>query len=124
MSTISTHVLDTSLGKPAAGITVKLERENEVIASEVTDSDGRVRDMLGDGQNLSAGSYSLLFSVGEYFATDGRESFYDKITISFRVAPRTSRRVSSCSSSQNSLPRSCIYSRVYRYCRPRIPLLS
>jgi 5-hydroxyisourate hydrolase len=86
MSTISTHVLDTSLGKPAAGITVKLERDNEVIASEVTDSDGRVRDLLGDGQNLSAGSYTLLFSVGEYFATDGRESFYDMITISFRIS--------------------------------------
>ena len=86
MSTISTHVLDTSLGKPAVGITVKLERDNEVIASEVTDSDGRVRDLLGDGQNIRAGSYSLLFSVGEYFAADGRDSFYDRITISFRIS--------------------------------------
>lgn len=86
MSTISTHVLDTSLGKPAAGIRVRLERDAANLGSGVTDADGRVRDLVASGKALDAGEYSLIFSVAEYFSSSARESFYNAITISFRVS--------------------------------------
>lgn len=85
MSTISTHVLDTALGRPAAGITVRLEREGELIATEVTDLDGRVRELVAPGQSLAEGSYCLTFAVGAYFAADGRHAFYEKVTIDFTI---------------------------------------
>lgn len=86
MSTISTHVLDTSLGRPASGVTVRLERDGEVLATKVTDADGRIRAFTDEAGDLPAGSYALLFSVGEYFAAAQRESLYDRITISFTVS--------------------------------------
>ena len=89
MSTISTHVLDTALGRPAAGITVRLERGDDHVATEVTDANGRVRDLLGPGQTLSRGSYSITFAVGAYFAAEARESFYDNITIDFTIKSET-----------------------------------
>ena len=85
MSTVSTHVLDTSLGKPASGISVTLERDGEVIGSGTTDRDGRVSALLSSGQELASGAYYLNFEVGEYFSRTGREAFYDRIVISFRV---------------------------------------
>lgn len=84
MSTLSTHVLDTSLGRPAKGIRVTLEQDAEVIGTGVTDADGRVAEIRSDPP-LAAGDYRLRFLVAEYFAQDGRESFYSEITVSFRV---------------------------------------
>ena len=55
MSTISTHVLDTSLGKPAAGIRVTLRHDGSLLGSGETDEDGRVRDLLADGSVLGEG---------------------------------------------------------------------
>ena len=85
MSTISTHVLDTSLGRPATGVSVTLESEGSVIGSGTTDRDGRVKDLLKAGQQLATGSHDLVFLVGEYFTRTGREAFYDRIVISFNV---------------------------------------
>lgn len=84
MSTLSTHVLDTSLGRPAKGIRVTLEQGAEVIGTGVTDADGRVAE-IRSGPPLAAGVYRLRFLVAEYFAQDGRESFYSEITVNFRV---------------------------------------
>jgi len=84
MATISTHVLDTSLGKPAQGIRVELESGGAIVGSGVTDADGRVTD-LASGAPLGAGDYRLTFSVGDYFKRTKRESFYSEIAISFRV---------------------------------------
>ncbi len=84
MSTLTTHVLDTTLGTPAEGIPVTLFRDDMVIGSGVTDSDGRVRDLLV-ATSLSAGNYRLMFYVAGYFASAQRESFYDEISIDFRV---------------------------------------
>ena len=84
MSTISTHVLDTSLGRPAAGVRVTLRRDNSLIGSGVTDDDGRVRDLLEKGSSLSIGDYTLSFSVSDYFAD--RASFYSDIQINFRIS--------------------------------------
>jgi 5-hydroxyisourate hydrolase len=83
VSTLSTHVLDTALGKPAAGIRVTLERaDGETVGTGVTDSDGRVRDF----PPLRTGEHRLRFAVAEYFATIRRDTFYSDIVIAFRVA--------------------------------------
>ena len=86
MSTISTHVLDTSLGKPAEGIRVALHRDGSLIGSGVTDADGRARGFLADGSALSAGDYKLTFSVAEYFAATRRKSFYNEVVIHFAIS--------------------------------------
>lgn len=85
MSTISTHVLDTSLGKPAQGIAITLERDGQLLGSGVTDGDGRVRELLTPGTTLSPGIHTLAFEVADYFTAMRREAFYDRIVISFRV---------------------------------------
>lgn len=86
MSTVSTHVLDTALGRPAAGIRVELERDGKVIESGVTDADGRVRDQYGKSAPLEPGIYMLRFLVDEYFAKDGLQHFYPEVIVTFRIA--------------------------------------
>ncbi len=86
MSTISTHVLDTSLGRPAAGIRVTLRNGASLIGSGETDDDGRVRDLLQTGSALAEGDYTLTFAVADYFASTKRQSFYCDIAISFVIA--------------------------------------
>ncbi len=90
MSTISTHVLDTALGRPAAGVRVILEQVNDLpivvsIGIGETDADGRVRDLLPEGQQLAAGDYRLRFDTGAYFAASKRETFYPSVMVEFRV---------------------------------------
>ncbi|CAN5695408.1 hydroxyisourate hydrolase [soil metagenome] len=84
MSTISTHVLDTALGRPAQGIRVTLEQGADIIGTGVTDADGRVPE-IRSGAALAAGVYRLKFLVAEYFARDGRDGFYTEITVNFTV---------------------------------------
>ena len=81
---ISTHVLDTSLGTPAAGVVVRLERSGAVVAIGTTDADGRVREWSA-AVPLAEGAYTLRFRVAEYFATSARESFYEEIAVDFVV---------------------------------------
>jgi 5-hydroxyisourate hydrolase len=78
---LSTHVLDAALGRPAAGVAVRLEREGSVVAEAVTDADGRVRE-LGE---LAAGVHRLTFDTGAYFAASGRDAFYPEVTVAFTV---------------------------------------
>lgn len=85
MSTLSTHVLDTALGRPAQGIRVTLERADDVVGSGVTDADGRVRDLHKQDAPLSQGTYTLTFYVAEYFSKAGRESFFPEIVVNFRI---------------------------------------
>ena len=85
MSTISTHVLDTSLGKPGQGIRVELEYGGAMVGSGVTDADGRVPDLVPKSASLEAGDYRLTFFVGEYFASGNRQTFYSQIVVSFRM---------------------------------------
>jgi 5-hydroxyisourate hydrolase len=87
VSTISTHVLDTALGKPAAGIAVTLERtDGTAVASGTTDTDGRLRDLVSSGTPLAAGVYRLRLDVANYFAAGKREAFYPEIVVVFRVS--------------------------------------
>ncbi|MEQ1736776.1 MAG: hydroxyisourate hydrolase [Rhodoglobus sp.] len=83
MSRISTHILDTSLGRPASGIAVELCRGSDVIATGVTDADGRVADLWNG--DLETGTYRICFAVGEYFRQTSRETFYPDVRIDFSV---------------------------------------
>ena len=89
MSQITTHILDTSKGRPAAEVEVSLffmeNSEWRQIASGQTNQDGRVADWLGD-EVLPAGRYKLHFAVQEYFESTGCESFYPHVEIVFSVA--------------------------------------
>lgn len=89
MSGLSTHVLDTSRGRPAAGVPVTLERRRGgawgELSQAVTDADGRVRSLLPAGEALAAGEYRLTFALADWFAAAGREAFYPEATIVFRV---------------------------------------
>lgn len=84
MSTITTHVLDAVLGKPAAGIPLTLETSINgkwtLIAQSVTGSDGRCRDLALDAIE---GLYCLHFDTGIYFAQQKRKSIYPEIVIIF-----------------------------------------
>ena len=82
--TISTHVLDAALGRPAAGVAVRLDGPSGAFADAVTDADGRITS-LGSGQ-LEAGDYRLRFDTGGYFATTGRHSFYPEVVVAFTIA--------------------------------------
>jgi hydroxyisourate hydrolase len=86
MSTISTHVLDTSLGKPAAGVRITLRHDGTLLGTGETDDDGRVRDLLERGSELREGDYTLTFAVADYFAKSNRDAFYGDISINFKIA--------------------------------------
>ena len=89
MSGITTHVLDTARGRPAAGVPVTLEARSEgawrLVGRGATDADGRLRDLLPEGSALEAGGYRLTFDAGAYFAASGSEGFYAEVSVSFVV---------------------------------------
>ena len=82
---LTTHVLDTAHGRPAAGIEIELARltgdDRVVLRRLTTNADGRTDEpLLGDGE-LSAGEYELVFTVGEYFGA----GFLDRVPVRFHV---------------------------------------
>ena len=85
---ISTHVLDTTRGEPAAGVRVTLSRTDErggggaEPVTQETDADGRIAS-LGE---VSAGAYRLSFDVGAYYKKKGLTSFLERFTLDFHVA--------------------------------------
>jgi 5-hydroxyisourate hydrolase len=85
--TISTHVLDTSLGRPAAGIAVRLQRQDgetwPEVSRQATNPDGRVAALIAPDAPAPPGTYRLLFDAGVYFARRGSQSFYSTVTIEF-----------------------------------------
>jgi len=83
MSTLSTHVLDTSLGRPAAGVRVILEGDGGQLAQADTDRDGRATDL---GGALAPGTYCLRFDSGGYFAERGIEGFYPEVLVTFTIS--------------------------------------
>jgi 5-hydroxyisourate hydrolase len=85
MSTLSTHVLDTSLGRPAAGMQIDLwSRDRTALLKTVmTNSDGRTDGPLLSGDELQPGAYELVFHVGAYF---GDRSFLDEVPVRFRIS--------------------------------------
>lgn len=90
MSQITSHVLDTALGKPAAGITISLDVQMQdeswiCIGRDTTNSDGRVIDLVPYDHILSPGIYRLLFDIKSYFDLTDTRSFYPIIPIIFEV---------------------------------------
>ena len=84
MATLSTHVLDTGSGRPAAGVTVTLESgAGETLAHARTDADGRVSSL---GDQLASGNYRIRFDTGAWFADAGVEAFYPEVTVTFTIA--------------------------------------
>ncbi|MFQ5680085.1 MAG: hydroxyisourate hydrolase [Gemmatimonadota bacterium] len=99
MSGITTHVLDTAAGRPAAGVAVTLERRAadggwRELARARTDEDGRTGELLpGDAlagapreSEPGFGEYRLRFEVGEYYGRRGEATFYPYVEIVFRIA--------------------------------------
>jgi 5-hydroxyisourate hydrolase len=84
MTSLSTHVLDTELGRPAVGVRVSLVRGDALIASTETGTDGRIAN-LADA-SLDEGSYRLVFEVAEYLARQGRPApFLERVIIEFHL---------------------------------------
>jgi 5-hydroxyisourate hydrolase len=90
MSGLSTHVLDTSRGRPAQGLSLVLEFSedgqgwNELHRAE-TNADGRVPSMLPAGGALRKGFYRLTFQTEKYFAGNGTTGFYPHVCVVFRI---------------------------------------
>ena len=87
---LTTHVLDTARGVPAAGVLIELRRGTHLLKTTRTNADGRTDEPLLAGAALEAGSYELVFHVGDYFAAaglaDGERPFLDEVPVRFGVA--------------------------------------
>ncbi|MFH8133534.1 hydroxyisourate hydrolase [Pantoea osteomyelitidis] len=88
MSTITTHILDTALGKPATGVAVSLEQNSTEgwlpVAVGKTDLEGRVKELTPEP--LTPGHYRLVAEIGDYFAAAGRDALYVSAQIDFVIA--------------------------------------
>ena len=95
---LTTHVLDTALGKPAEGLKIDLYRivneERQLVTNAVTNDDGRVNSPLMEGAGFAAGTYELVFHAGDYLRASGaavtEPAFLDKIPLRFGVADPSS----------------------------------
>jgi 5-hydroxyisourate hydrolase len=76
---LTTHVLDTARGVPAAGVAIELRRGDEVLAAVTANADGRARLL----DETAAGEYELVFAVGDYF---GERAFLDRVPVRFTIA--------------------------------------
>ena len=89
MSLITTHVLDTSEGRPASGVPVFLEVQTHdgwhELGRAVTDAGGRVHSLMGEDHNVIAGNYRLTFDTAEYLARFNVSSFFPEIAVLFEV---------------------------------------
>lgn len=92
MGRLTTHVLDTASGRPAAGVRVVLRRDGEAVdlAATVTNADGRLDQPLLEGSAFKPGSYEILFHIGDYFRANGvalaDQPFLDIVPLLFAVA--------------------------------------
>ena len=94
MRKLSTHVLDTALGRPAAGVKIELRQWQDdakswqLIKTDSTNADGRTTEPLLTNEHLSAGRYQLSFQVGDYFRAAGvpdAGEFLDVVPVEFHV---------------------------------------
>ncbi len=86
---ITTHVLDTAVGKPAAGLKIDFYRldgsARELIKSVSTNDDGRCDSPLVSGDEMKTGVYELVFHVGDYLNADAAVSFLDQVPVRFGI---------------------------------------
>lgn len=87
MSAITTHVLDTALGRPAEGVPVRLEAITDsaptTLGSATTNADGRVADLGPD--RVEAGTYRLVLDTAAYFEATGQTGFFPEVTLTFAL---------------------------------------
>ncbi|MBJ6119418.1 hydroxyisourate hydrolase [Pontibacter sp. BT310] len=87
---LSSHILDISQGKPASGVTIRLEKYNEqtkkwaYVDEKVTDKNGRISDFL-DSKRSNPGIYKLTYFTSDYFKKNHTESFYPFIEVVFQI---------------------------------------
>ena len=94
MGKLSTHVLDTTQGKPGAGVEIELYQisgaERTLLKRDTTNQDGRCAAPLLEGEQMQSGQYELVFAAGDYFASQGVDlpspRFVDRVTIAFGIA--------------------------------------
>ena len=89
MSKITTHILDTTKGRPASGVTIVLYQggndEWEEMARGITNTDGRITDLLKKDSILQQGIYKMRFETKDYFDKDGIATFYPYVEIIFEI---------------------------------------
>jgi len=89
MSQITTHILDTSLGKPAAGITIRLLLQEgqhwKEMARGITNADGRITDLLPATTIITPGIYKLRFETQPYFEIHSVTTFYPFVEVAFYI---------------------------------------
>jgi 5-hydroxyisourate hydrolase len=89
VSAITTHVLDTARGVPAAGIGVVLERQHEsewqLVGRGETDADGRQRALMSDAGSAPPGIYRLRFDTRGYFEALSLQTFFPQVTVTFEI---------------------------------------
>jgi 5-hydroxyisourate hydrolase len=89
MSAITTHVLDTSRGRPAVGFQVGLQLKSgdtwKTLGAGLTDANGRCAGLLGETA-LEKGTYRLLFNAGDYYRELHLDTLYSEISIVFEVS--------------------------------------
>jgi len=92
MGKLTTHILDTAHGKPAAGVEIRLfaiGEQRELVATATTNDDGRTSAPLLDGKNMVSGTFELEFDIGPYFQARGvalsKPPFLDTVVIRFAV---------------------------------------
>ncbi|UFH34234.1 hydroxyisourate hydrolase [Flavobacterium acetivorans] len=87
---LSSHILDVSKGTPAAGVSIKLEKQNEqtktwqFVDEKITDKNGRITDFL-NSEKANLGIYKLTYFVSDYFKKNNTESFYPFIEVVFQI---------------------------------------
>jgi hydroxyisourate hydrolase len=89
MSHITTHILDTSLGKPAAGVNVVVESQEpggwQLVSRGTTDNNGRISNLIPDERKLNPGVYRLTFDTKSYFFSINTKTFYPTVYIEFEI---------------------------------------
>jgi 5-hydroxyisourate hydrolase len=87
---ITTHILDLSQGRPAAGVRVVLasieDGHHITIAAGVTDAEGRLKDLVPKKTKLEAALYELTFETGPYFMSRGVQPFHPRVSVMFEIA--------------------------------------
>ena len=89
MIQITTHVLDTAKGRPAAGVPIILRKSSgkewDTIANGITNQDGRVQDFISKDTLLTSGMYRMLFDTKTYFESQKVNVFYPYVMVVFEV---------------------------------------
>jgi 5-hydroxyisourate hydrolase len=89
MSAITTHILDTSRGRPAVGVEVVLQiragHEWKNLGAGLTDANGRCNTLTAESSPIESGTYRLLFNIGAYYHAQHVETFYGEIPIVFEA---------------------------------------